>query len=283
LILLGFDASYSLPYHHQTTVERVNKEVLRYTRVILLIVRDERDRSFYVIAKLAMRAINSSIHKDINCAPRELVLGIFAPLDLPIDHNERFAAPRNAKDIIRSIVSTQLAVMDRAQRYQARHTDKYLLPNADHPQLLYRIGQYVTVTYPDGPPTRLDPPVMGPFQIIARSRSQDKYTLLDLISDKEHEYHFRRLRLFNVATYHQLTPRDTALLNSSEFLVEDILDHRGDINYRRTLEFLVSFTGYDATYNDWLPTNAVCRHPRMASYLITHPQLRRTVMRYEDN
>ena len=119
---------------------------------------------------------------------------------------------------------------------------------------------------------------MGPFRIL--SRTNDNYTVLDLLSLKEHTYHFSRLRLFNFSDYQGLSPRDIALKNSLEFDVESILDHRGDPNYRRSLEFLVKFTGYDDTYNEWLSTNAVCRHPLMERYLLSHPDLRRTVMRF---
>jgi len=207
-------------------------------------------------------------------------MGIYSPLDLPLQDGERFAAPKSAKGMLKSIVETQLRLLRAAQRYQAKNTDKYLLPNMDQPQLMYRIGQLVTVVYPPGinPSPKSNPRVMGPFQIIARSGN--KYTMVDLVSQKEHTYHFARLRIFNFSEYHQLTAREIALKNSLEFDVEAILDHRGDPNFRSTLQFLVSFTGYDETYNDWLATKAICRHPLMEEYLQRFPHLRRTVMNF---
>jgi hypothetical protein len=280
---MGAKPMYTLPYRHQTTVERVNKEVLRYVKVLLLARRADRKLSKHVLIKLAMRIINSSVHSDINCAPHELLYGINAGLDLPLHDNEHFALPRSAKGIVKQIVETQLRLLEVAQRHQAQNSDLFLLPNLQNPQLQFRIGQLVTVKYPPPypqPTPKTDPTVMGPFQIIAREA--DKYTVLDLVSDKEHIYHFTRLRLFNFADYHQLTPREIALSNSLEFDVEAILEHRGDPNFRRTLQFLVKFTGYDDTYNEWLSTNAVCRHPLMPAYLEAFPHLRRTVINFQD-
>jgi len=272
--------SFSLPYSHQTTVERVNEEVLRFTQVLCLIRRDRRDQRLRIFAKLIKKIINAAIHKDINCAPHELIHGILSPLDPPPLHNEMFPLPRPAKDITSGIIHTQLRLLREAQKYQAANTDLYLLPNMSQPQVVYRPGQLVTVKYPAGQPKKPRPPIMGPFQIL--SRDGNKYVVLDLVSNKEHEYHFRRLRLFNFSEYHNVTPRDIALMNSLEFDVEDILAHRGDIRYRSTLEFKVSFTGYDETYDDWVSTNQICRHPRMPSYLEAHPELRKTVNRFRD-
>ena len=283
LAMIGAEASYTLPYRHQTTVERVNREVLRYTKVLLLSRRDDKDVTFHTIARISMRIINSSVHSDINCAPHELVYGINSPLDLPLDRDEHFQSPRPARDIIKGIVTTQLALLKLAQLHQAANTDMYLLPNMDYNRVQFRIGQLVTVTFPppmSQPSPKTKPSVMGPFQIL--SRKNETYTLLDLLSNKEHDYHFSRLRLFNFADYHKITARDIALQNSQEFDVEEILDHRGDHHFRSTLQFLVKFTGYDDTYNDWLSTNAVCRHPLMPAYLDRFPILRRTVMRFSD-
>ena len=272
--------SYTLPYSHQTSVERNNEEVLRYTRTLLLVRRDPRDQSKHVLAKLVKKIVNSSVHNDLNCAPHSIIHGIHSPLEPPLLHNEKFALPRLAKDITADIVRTQVSLLQSAQQYQAANTDKYLLPNADNPQIVYQIGQLVTVRYPNQPPTKTRPPVMGPFRII--SRTGDRYIVMDLLTLKEHEYHYRRLRIFHFSEYHNTTPRDIALTNSLEFDVEDIIDHRGDIRRRSSLEFKVRFTGYDDSYDDWISTNQVCRHPRMPHYLERHPHLRSTVMRFQD-
>ena len=281
LHLIGAEQSYSLPYRHQTTVERNNEEVLRYTRVLTLERRGDKELTLETCGKLIMKIVNTSVHSDTNCASHEMVHGIYSPLDLPLQDGERFATPRSARGMLKDIAETQIRLLRAAQRYQARNTDLYLLPNLEHPQLMYRIGHLVTVRYPPAhpdPSPKTNPKVMGPFQIL--QRDNNKYTVLDLVSQKEHVYHFSRLRLFNFSEYHLLTPREIALRNSLEFDVEAILDHRGDPNFRKTLQFLVKFTGYDETYNEWLSTNSVCRHPLMPQYLEKFPNLRRTVMRF---
>ena len=70
------------------------------------------------------------------------------------------------------------------------------------------------------------------------NRLNDIYSIQDLVSGKVIDTHVHQLRPFNKA-------RQTA----QEFLIGDILAHRGDRNRRSTMEFFVrweDFTGADS-------------------------------------
>jgi transposase InsO family protein len=77
LQLIGAKPSYSLPYRHQTSAERPNEEVLRYTRVLLLERKDDKLLTMDTRAGLTMKIVNTSVHTDTNCAPHEMLMGIY--------------------------------------------------------------------------------------------------------------------------------------------------------------------------------------------------------------
>lgn len=45
-----------------------------------------------------------------------------------------------------------------------------------------------------------------------------------------------------------------------EYEVDQILSHR-HVGRRRRLEYLVSFVGYDSSYNEWLPAHNLVHAP----------------------
>jgi hypothetical protein len=228
-----------------------------------------------------MKIINSTVHTDTQCSPNEMLRGIYASPLLPPQHDEKFAFPKKTIKFVDNMIKVQLKLLNKARKYQAKHTDLYLMPNVSSPSYFFPPGQFVVATFPTNQsPRKFGTKVLGPFQVL--SFKDEHYTVLDLLTDKPTEYHFTRLRIFNYADYHHISPREIALLNSDEYDVEDILDHRGSPRYRSQLEFLVKFAGYDHTYNEWLSCNSVCRHPRMENYLQNHPGLRKTVMKFKD-
>jgi hypothetical protein len=121
--------------------------------------------------------------------------------------------------------------------------------------------------------------VRGPYRIL--SRNNDKYDLINLLDDSVKTFHSSELRLYNYSYYHDKTPYEIALLNSPNFEVDAILDHRGDIKRRGQLQFLVSFKGYGEQHNLWVTCNEICRHDLMPAYLQRFPHLTSVVNRYK--
>ena len=85
-----------------------------------------------------------------------------------------------------------------------------------------------------------------------RGRRQSVYIIEDLVRGKPIKTHVHLL--FNPA---QVNPQDIAQQNEQEFLVAEILAHRGNHQRRSTMEFLVRWTGYDETSNSWEPYKAL--------------------------
>ena len=102
----------------------------------------------------------------------------------------------------------------------------------------YPIGSYVLVHYRSGsPPSRLHTSWRGPLRVVSSSAS--KYTLYDLVSNKEKDYHVSDLKefLFDASV---VDPLDVARRDHMEFFVESILDHR-NVQTRSSAEFLVKW------------------------------------------
>ena len=65
----------------------------------------------------------------------------------------------------------------------------------------------------------------------------------------------------------QVNPQDVAQQNEQEFVVEEILAHRGNHQRRSTMKFLVRWTGYDKTSNSWEPYKTLMHVDRLHEYL----------------
>ena len=124
----------------------------------------------------------------------------------------------------------------------------------------YLPDSYVLVHYRTGlPPTPLHTNWKGPMRVIKGINS--RYTLLDLITGKEKDYHVSDMKPFVF---------DSALvdpLDQMEFFIEKISDHRGKLSHRKSLQFFVSWMGYDQLYDSWEPYAILRDSDHLHSYL----------------
>ena len=131
----------------------------------------------------------------------------------------------------------------------------------------YPINSYVLYTPPKGRSNKLLRKHKGPYQV--RGRRQSVYIIEDLVRGKQIKTHVHNLRpfLFNPA---QVDPQDVAQQNEKEFVVAEILAHRGDHQRRSNMEFLVRWTGYNETSNSLEPYKELMHVDRLHEYLRVH-------------
>ena len=109
---------------------------------------------------------------------------------------------------------------------------------------------------------KLVPRHRGPYQV--RGRKQSIYFIEDLVLGKQ-----INLRPF-IFNPHRVNPREVAQQNEQEFLVRDIIAHRGDHHRRSSMELLLRWTGYDASSNNWEPYKALMHVDKLHKYLREH-------------
>ena len=93
-----------------------------------------------------------------------------------------------------------------------------------------------------------------------------RHTLLDLITGKEKDYHVTDMKPF-VFDSALVDPLDIARRDQMEFFIEKISDHRGKLSHRKSLQFFVSWMGYDQSYDSWEPYANLRDSDHLHSYL----------------
>ena len=128
----------------------------------------------------------------------------------------------------------------------------------------YLLNSYVLVHYRTGlPPTRLHTNWTGPMRVIKGLNS--RYTLLDLITDKEKDYHVSDMKPF-VFDSAIVDPLDIARHDLLP-ITEKVSDHRGKLSQRESLQFFFSCMGYDQSYDSWKPYANLRDSTHLYSYL----------------
>ena len=90
------------------------------------------------------------------------------------------------------------------------------------------------------PDTRLHTLWHGPIKVI--NHKHGDYTLLDLTTNKEKQYHSTKIKQFLLNPL-RTNPTDVAKKYYLEFFIEEIL--QGDITKLSTLQFKIKWLGYD--------------------------------------
>jgi hypothetical protein len=108
----------------------------------------------------------------------------------------------------------------------------------------YAPRSYVLVKYREGaPPSRLHTMLKGPLRVVQSSESN--YTLEDLITNKEKDYHVTDIKPFHFDPLNT-NPVDVARKDYLEFFIEAIVKHsRTKKSKKIHLKFYIKWLGYD--------------------------------------
>ena len=95
------------------------------------------------------------------------------------------------------------------------------------------------------------------------------YTIQDLVNDKVVVTHIHNLRHFNYDA-ERTDPVAVAQQNAQEFVIEQVLDHRGNRAKRSTMQFLIRWSGFGEESDSWEPYKTLLHTEPLHRYLRAH-------------
>lgn len=268
LLLLGVTLELITPYSHEENgiVERMNKEVMRHLRDICF---DKRSIDLWGSHCLpfVQRILNSQEKTSTGVTPAELLFGSTVSLGREILRRPFSGGPADPPQQLSAymdkLLTTQATLIKIAQEKQLA-TDTHNMSTKETDYDDYPVNSYVLFAHPDGPKDKMSCRRTGPYQVV--NHVGNTYTIEHLISGKHINTHVGNLVTFNYDATRTI-PKDVAMYDEREFVVESILDHRGDRNRRSQMEFLVRWAGYTIEWDTWEPYGNLRDTAQLVEYL----------------
>jgi hypothetical protein len=205
--------------------------------------------------------------------PAELIFGNNLQLNNRILEDNRKDSVRNVVPLnkyVDNLLKQQETILLVARKHQQAR-DAYHMQDKDPNYAEYPINSYVLYTPPVGkrrPKTEMKHD--GPFQVV--NRLGDIYTIKNLLDGKPFDTHISALRPFFYDPL-RINPKDVAVANAREFYIDRILSHRGDINAKTKMEFLVRWLDYTEDDDSWEPFGNLRNTEQLITYMRNDPKL----------
>ena len=247
-------------------VERNNKEINRHLRALTF--DTNTIDNYQQLLPFVQRIMNSSYNARTKVSPADLLFGNSVDLSGGIYNSIVPHTPNT---------NTQSESMDKMIKMQTHliEISKKILEDSDKEHnssnsssiTEFQKNSYVLVQQRSSPDTRLHTLWRGPLKVI--DFKQGQYTLLDLTTNKEKEYHSTQMKEF-IFNPLRTIPSDVSRKDYLEFFIETILSHSGNPKRISTLKFKIKWLGYDDTYNSWEPWSSLRQMEILHKYLIEH-------------
>ena len=260
-------------------VERNNKEINRHLRALTFDTNTIDD--YQQLLPFVQRIMNSSYNERTKISPADLLFGksidlsggIYNSINPHISNNE-----------------TQSHSMDKMLTMQNKlfNISKKILEDSDKEHNAqntsavteFPINSFVLVAQRSAPDTRLHTLWRGPMRVIDNKHGE--YTLLDLTTNKEKQYHSTQIKQFQFNPL-RTNPTDVARKDYLEFFIEKILQRIGDTTKLSTLKFKIKWLGYDETYDSWEPWANLREMEILHKYLIVENLRHLIPIQFKDN
>ena len=266
LLLIGPEQCLTIAYSKEESalIERENKEINRHLRAFFF---DRAIMEEYITCiPLVQRILNASTTRRTGLPPCKLLFGNMIDLDRGIFIPQE-AVPPSLHQSLSQRMSKMLhlqAELMRIAEQSIRDADNTHIASHSAHRTEFPVDSFVLLDYPSTPPTRLHTRKKGPFKVLRFSGND--YVLQDLVSFKEQTVNITRLSPFVYDPLHT-DPRQIANKDQSAFDIEKVLTHRGNLNSKGTLEFLIKWVGFDDSHDSWEPWANVRTTKQLHAYL----------------
>ena len=269
----GSDYEYTTAYSHEENgiIERQNAEVMRHLRAIMFDKRVTSSITKYL--PIVQRIMNTLERVSTGVTPAEVIFGNNLQLNNRVFEDNRLEPDRsqvNLDKYMSNMLRQQEEILRVARDHQMAQ-DAYHLQEKHPDYVEFPINSYVLYSPPEGKRRpKIEMRHDGPFFVI--NRLGDIYTIQNLVTGKPFDTHVSSLRPFNYDPL-RTNPKDIAIANAREFYIERILNHRGDINKKSKMEFLVRWLGYTEDDDTWEPFGNLRDTDQLLAYLRSNPRL----------
>jgi hypothetical protein len=272
--LLKLSQKVIVPYYPEANgiVERSNAEIIKHLRSLVLSRRVMDQWSTYL--PLVQRILNFTKHGSLTVSPHTIIFGDMIP-DVMVD---RIVSYEQAlvDEYLYELKKVQVDLVKSNQLYleeQAKKRDHRLVSVTNSTGTPpFKVGDYVLLSYPNGPPSKLSSLYRGPMKIKGM-KTPYIFFVVDLLNNREYEVHANRLRVLKLAE--NITEDDLkelALADSQEFEVDQIVDHKGKPTSKVKMKFLVKWK-HDEELT-WEPYDTVKDLEALELYIQDHPELK---------
>jgi hypothetical protein len=225
-----------------------------------------------------MRILNSEEKISTGVSPAELLFGntvnlgrelMRRPLkeiSQPATDGQTVPVQKALSSYMENMLQCQKRLIEVAQATQLERDSHHMSGfNPDFTE--FPVNSYVLLDHPEGNRPKLSTKLKGPYQVINLIGSI--YTIQNLLTGKNFDTHIANLRPFNYDSS-RTDPKDVAMHDQQEFVLHEVLAHRGDRYRRSTMEFLVRWEGFGPEFDSWEPYSNLRDTEKLISYLSTN-------------
>lgn len=266
--LTRMDEQCTLAYSSEENgiCERSHKETLRHLRAFLHDAK-VKDEWSAVEVPLTLRIFNSETKRSTGVSPAELLFGNAVDLGRHLFHRQVFDANREPvvlTEFMKNMEERQHVLLKVAEETQRKFDSEHEIAKYDKEYTEFPVNSYVLLSHPRENRHKLQSPKEGPFQVVNFVGST--YTIQNLVNYKNFDVHISALSPF-FYDENRVNPVEVARRSYDEFVLESILEHRGDKLRRKTMEFKVRWRGYGPEEDSWEPYSALRDTEALLQYL----------------
>jgi len=251
----------TVPYRHEGNgiVERVNHEVMNHLRNIIYDNNVYDTWSNYL--PCVQYVVNTYQHSTIGCTPMQLVYGSKLTEHRGLVRQFRQSSEGDMGEYITELDKSLETISESSRHFREEHQKK-LDSSIDKYTMVYNIGDRVLIKCV-GIQDKLKPKWEGPYIVVHTTRRTLK--VKNANCDKYQDVDVDRVKLFHRGNGEVLSDEQIAAYDKHKYIVESVVEHKGDLKKKNKCVFLIKWQGYDTP--TWEPYRNLNNNVVLEDYL----------------